>query len=66
LYVVGIDAAYCVKSTILGAKNRGYYVAAITDAILSKSDSLKNRMFGEYEKNNVKLMTSVDFLSGIK
>jgi len=66
LYVVGIDAAYCVKSTILGAKNRGYYVAAITDAILSKSDSLKNRMFSEYEKNNVKLMTSLDFLSGIK
>lgn len=66
LYVVGIDAAYCVKSTILGAKNRGYYVAAITDAILSKSDSLKNRMFGEYEKNNVKLITSLDFLSGIK
>ena len=38
LYLVGLDAAYCVHKTALGASNRGYKVTVVDDAILSRKD----------------------------
>ncbi len=60
LYLVGLDGAYCVYSTGLGARNRGYKVFAVTDAILSRknlSDVLKR-----YEKKGIGLVTSEELL----
>lgn len=36
LYLVGVDAAYCVYRTALGALNRGYRVTVVTDAVSSR------------------------------
>lgn len=36
LYLVGVDAAYCVYYTALGALNRGYKVTVVEDAVLSR------------------------------
>ena len=36
LYLVGVDAAYCVYSTALGALQRGYRVNVISDAVRSR------------------------------
>jgi nicotinamidase-related amidase len=33
LYIAGVDGAYCVKTTIAGALNRGYVVNAVAEAI---------------------------------
>jgi len=33
LYIAGLDAAYCVKTTISGARNRGYAVNVVHEAI---------------------------------
>ena len=36
LYLVGVDAAYCVYSTALGALQRGYRVTVLSDAVRSR------------------------------
>jgi len=36
LYLVGLDASYCVHKTALGALNRGYKVTVVDDAVLSR------------------------------
>lgn len=38
LYLVGVDAAYCVYYTALGALNRGYKVTIIKDAVISRKN----------------------------
>jgi len=63
LYVTGLDAAHCVKSTMQAAKNRGYKVLAINDAILAQSDSLKTKMLAEYKAGNIEIITSSEFLN---
>ncbi len=66
LYVTGLDAAYCVKSTMLAAKNRGYKILAINDAIVAKSDSLKAEMLIEYKERGIDIINSEDFLNSVK
>jgi nicotinamidase-related amidase len=36
LYIAGLDAAYCVKTTIAGALNRGYAVNVVRDIIATR------------------------------
>jgi nicotinamidase/pyrazinamidase len=61
LYFVGLDAAYCVNSTIDAAINREYKISAITDGIFSATDSLKNQMLSEYMNKGVKLLTMEEY-----
>jgi nicotinamidase-related amidase len=44
LYIVGLDAAECVKGTVEAAQNRNYRVNIIDEAILSKSEIMKDSM----------------------
>lgn len=43
LIMVGVFAAWCVSSTALAAKNRGYQVTVITDAVACSKDSSRGR-----------------------
>ncbi len=63
LFVVGLDAAYCVNSTIEGARNRGYNVVAISDAIISDPDTVKNHMLKEYVSKGVEILSTEKFLT---
>lgn len=36
LYLVGVDATYCVYNTALGALQRGYRVTMVSDAVRSR------------------------------
>jgi nicotinamidase-related amidase len=63
LYVTGLDAAHCVKSTMQAAQNRGYKVIAINDAILAVSDSLKTKMLGEYNASKFNIINSAEFFN---
>ncbi len=56
LYLAGLDGAYCVYYTGLGARNRGYKVFAVTDAILSRKDM--GEILKRYEKAGIGLVTS--------
>jgi nicotinamidase/pyrazinamidase len=61
LYIVGLDAAYCVNSTIDAAINREYKITVIVDGLVSKSDSLKNQMLSEYKDKGVGLVTMEEY-----
>jgi nicotinamidase-related amidase len=61
LYFVGLDAAYCVNSTIDAAINREYKISAISDGIFSATDSLKKQMLGEYINKGVNLLTAEEY-----
>ncbi len=58
LVFVGLDAAYCVNSTILAAKNRGYAISVIENAVISESDSLKLVMFDDFREIGVHIISS--------
>ncbi len=58
LYLVGLDAAYCVYNTAKGALNRGYKVTVVKDAIMTRknmSDILKR-----YEQEDISLTSSAE------
>jgi nicotinamidase-related amidase len=60
LYLVGLDAAYCVYNTALGARNRGYKVTAISDAIMTRKDM--NDVLRWYEKDGILLASSKEVI----
>jgi len=62
LFIIGLDAAHCVNSTITAAQNRSYRVTVISDALASKSDSLKIKMIEEFKNRNIVVISSSDFL----
>jgi nicotinamidase/pyrazinamidase len=56
LYLVGLDAAYCIYNTSMGGLNRGYKVTVIEDAIMTQKnmpDILKR-----YNKDGIKTILS--------
>ena len=60
LYLVGVDAAFCVYYTALGALNRGYKVTVVTDAVMSR-----NNMAGvleKYRRKGIGVITSEKLL----
>ena len=65
LFVVGLDAAFCVNSTIEGARNRGYKVVAISDAIISDPDTVKIQMLEEYTDRGVDILDTKEFIEDI-
>jgi nicotinamidase/pyrazinamidase len=60
LYLVGLDAAYCVHKTALGALNRGYRVTVVTDAILARDDM--SNILKRYEKDGIAVTTSKELV----
>lgn len=66
LVITGLDAAFCVNSTVKAAKNRGYTISVITDAVLSKTDSMKTANLNEFAGMGVALKTVQEFLEPVK
>ena len=56
LYIVGLDAAECVNSTVEAAQNRNYRVNLIDEAILSKSIDMKDSMIVNFKARGVKII----------
>lgn len=65
IIVVGLDAAFCVNRTVFAARNRGYEVEIISDAILSGSDSKKREMIGKFKSAGITLLSLAEFLEGV-
>lgn len=61
LYVVGLDAAGCINSTINAALNREYKISVIIEGIASETDSLKIKMLQEYKTKGVELLTMKEY-----
>jgi nicotinamidase-related amidase len=56
LFLVGADAAYCVFTTALGAKSRGYEVSVVADAVASRHDL--REVFGRYRRKGIGVVES--------
>jgi nicotinamidase-related amidase len=56
LYLTGVDAAYCVYYTALGALNRGYKVTVVLDAVATRSDM--NVLMERYRRKGIGSVTS--------
>lgn len=60
VYLVGLDAAYCVYYTALGAINRGYKVVLINDAIMTRKNM--GDILKRYKKNDILLSSSKEMI----
>jgi len=58
LYIAGLDAAYCVKSTTLGALNRAYHVILINDLIISQTEKEKSEAFRYLDETGATIINS--------
>ena len=56
LYLLGVDAAYCVYYTALGALSRGYKVTVIKDAVMSRKSMVD--VLGRYRRKGIAVITS--------
>ena len=56
LYLVGVDAAYCVYYTALGALNRGYRVTVVKDAVSSRKGMAD--ILERYRRKGIAVTTS--------
>ena len=56
LFIVGLDAAECVNSTIAAAQNRNYSVTIIREAILSTSEATKDSMIMSFKHSGVEVI----------
>jgi nicotinamidase/pyrazinamidase len=65
LVFLGLDLAHCVNSTIEAANNRNYDICLISDAVLSKSDSLKNEMLNKFRQSGYEIISSKEYLKNI-
>ena len=66
LFLVGVDAAYCVYYTALGARNRGYTVTVVQDAVLSRNRMEK--VLARFKRKGIAVFPSseLDFSSAVK
>jgi len=60
LYLVGVDAAYCVYYTALGALNRGYKVTVVKDAVISRNNMAD--VLDRYRRKGIAVITSEQLL----
>ncbi|MBN2383022.1 cysteine hydrolase [bacterium] len=60
LYLVGLDAAYCVYYTALGALNRGYKVTAINDGLITAKNL--EAILTRYEENGILVLSSQELI----
>jgi nicotinamidase/pyrazinamidase len=56
LYLVGVDAAYCVYYTALGGLNRGYRVTVVKDAVLSRNSM--TMVLERFRRKGIAVITS--------
>ena len=56
LYIVGLDAAECVNATVEAAQNRHYTVNLIDEAVLSKSQEMKDSMMVSFKARGVRVI----------
>ena len=53
IYIVGLDAKYCVFSTGKGAVKRGYKTYVLKDCVLTKNMNNLDKLFNNYVKSEI-------------
>ncbi|HZD60707.1 MAG TPA: isochorismatase family cysteine hydrolase [Anaerolineae bacterium] len=65
LYLVGIDARFCVYSTAKGALKRGYNVNVITDGIALLAGGKWDALMKKYKRDGINLVSSHELFMAI-
>jgi nicotinamidase-related amidase len=60
LYLAGLDAAFCVYYTALGALNRGYKVTVIRDAVMTGQDM--TGVLEKYRRKGIRVLCSSELI----
>lgn len=60
IYLVGLDAAFCVYYTALGAMQRGYRVTVVTDAVMTGREW--SRVLEKYRSKGISMMGSQELI----
>lgn len=63
LALVGLDAEACVMLTAQGARNRGFEVRIVGDAVLTRSKRPLGKILKEYESFGASVVSSDDLLA---
>lgn len=63
LYLVGLDAAFCVYYTALGALNRGYRVTVVTDGVMTGREM--GKVMERYRTHNISIISSSELLTAL-
>lgn len=56
LFITGLDAAHCINTTVEAAKNRNYQIYIVEEAVLAKSDALKDSMMIVFKERGVHVL----------
>jgi nicotinamidase-related amidase len=64
LYLTGVDAAYCVYYTALGALNRGYRVVVVTDAVATRQNL--SEVLDRYRRKGIGVITSEQLVTAFR
>ena len=65
LYIIGLDAAYCVDRTMKAALNRGYELTIIEDAVISETAELKAEKLQEFKQLGIIVIKVNDLINAI-
>lgn len=60
LYIVGLDAAYCINITSEAAQNRNYHINLIKEAIVSESEAMKDSMLIDFRNKGIDILSIDD------
>ena len=63
IFLVGLDAAFCVYFTALGALNRGYRVTVVSDAVMTGRDMAQ--VLKRYGKKGITVTSSRDVIAAL-
>jgi len=63
IFLVGLDAAFCIYYTALGAQNRGYRVTVVSDAVMSGRDM--TRVLKRFREKGIAIMNSRDLIAAL-
>lgn len=64
VYLVGLDAEFCVYHTAQGAINRGYTVNIITDGIALRAKKKWEKVLEQYRQKGIRLVLSQELFTG--
>jgi nicotinamidase-related amidase len=62
VYVVGLDAKYCINATIRGALNRGYEVTTLLDAVATESGTSIAELAQDWREAGARTVTLEEVL----
>jgi len=63
IVMTGVFADQCVRATAIAARNRGYQVTVLKDAVAAASDEDREQAYKDLEKDGAILLTSSQYIA---